>query len=195
MKRFLPLTVALGLFSTAASAAPVVYTIDPTHTNVIASWNHLGFSNPFANFGNADGRIVYDADDVAKSSVEVTLPLSGLNTFTGKLDDHLRGPEFFDAVAHPAITFKSTRVESAAGGRLKVTGDLTVKGVTRPVTMMATLNKAGQHPMKKVPAIGFDAQAMLKRSDFGISAYTPNVGDEVKLQITTEATAAADKAG
>ncbi|MBD9370257.1 YceI family protein [Xanthomonas sp. XNM01] len=179
----------------ATDAAPIqaasgTYTIDPTHTDVLAQWTHFGFSNPSAHFGAAEGSIVYDAEDVTRSSVQVTLPLTGLNSFVKDFDDHLRSADFFDAGKFPSATFKSTSVQAAGANKLTVTGDLTVKDITKPVTLDVTLNGAGEHPMKKVPAIGFDATATILRSDFGVGAYAPNVSDEVKLRITTEATAA-----
>ena len=187
--RLLSAAALLAFAAAPAFAAPVTYKIDPTHTIVLAQWNHFGFSNPSASFGNVEGTLVYDAADVARSSVEVTLPLSGLDSFVPKLDEHLKSADFFDAEKFPAITFKSTRVEAAGTGKLKITGDLTIKGITKSVVLDATLNKAGEHPMKKVAAIGFDATATIKRSDFGLGLFAPMVGDEVTLRITTEATA------
>lgn len=181
------LIAALLAFAGSAFAAPVTYKIDPNHTNVIAQWSHFGFSNPIANFGKADGTIVYDAENVAASSVQVTLPLSGLNSFVKAFDEHLLSADFFDAEKFPAATFKSTRVEAAGEGKLKVTGDLTIKGITKPVVLDVTLNKAGEQPMAKRAAIGFDATASVKRSDFGVDKFTPAVSDEVSLRITTEA--------
>ena len=193
MFKKLLLTAALVAASANAFAAGATYKLDPTHTNVLASWSHFGYSNPYANFGDVEGTLVYDAADVAKSSVEVTLPLSGLNGFSSKFNDHLRSADIFDIAKFPAATFKSTKVESVGNGKLKITGDLTIKGITKPVVLDVTLNKAGEHPMKKVPAIGFDATATVKRSDFGVGAYAPMVSDEVALKITTEATADAAK--
>ncbi|MFT4257114.1 MAG: YceI family protein [Pseudoxanthomonas sp.] len=183
--------LAAVLFALAGSAfaAPVTYTLDPTHTDVLASWSHLGFSHPSAHFGNIEGTLIYDADNVAASSVVVTLPLSGLSSFTAKFDQHLAGAELFDAAKFPSASFRSTRVEALGDNRLKVTGDLTIKGITQPVVLDVTLNKIGEHPMKKLPAIGFDATATLKRSDFGLGYAVPAVSDEVSLRITTEATA------
>lgn len=174
----------------AIVAASGTYVLDPTHTDVLAQWNHLGFSNPSAHFGNVEGTLVYNADDVGASSVKVVLPLSGLNSFTAAFDEHLRSADFFDAAAFPVATFNSTQVESSGVNTLKVTGDLTIKDITKPVVLDVRLNGAGPHPMKKVPAIGFDATTTLLRSDFGVGAYVPNVGDEVTLRITTEATQA-----
>jgi len=186
MKR-LALATALSLFAASAFAAPLTYKLDPSHTDVIVQWNHFGFSNPSANFGQAKGTLVYDADNVAASNVQVTLPLDGLNALVPDLTEHLKNADFFDAAKFPTASFKSTQVESVGKDRLKVTGDLTVKGVTRPVVLDVTLNKAAEQPMAKRQAIGFDATATIKRSDFGIANYVPNVSDEIKLRITTEA--------
>ena len=183
------LALAVALAAAPAFAEPVTYQLDPTHTNVLAQWSHFGFSNPFANFGDVQGTLVYDPDDVAASRVEVVLPMSGLTGFSPKFDEHLRSADFFDAARYPNATFRSTKVEAAGEGRLKVTGDLTIKDITRPVVLDVTLNKVGQHQMLKVPAIGFDATATIRRSDFGVGAYAPHVGDEVTLRITTEGSA------
>ena len=185
--RLLSAAALLTLAIAPAFAAPVTYQLDPAHTNVLAQWSHFGFSHPFAHFGDVDGTLVYDAENVAASSVQVTLPLSGLDGFNDKFNEHLRSADFFDAAKYPTATFKSTRVEAAGEGRLKVTGDLTIKDNTRPVVLDVALNKAAEHPMGKVPTIGFDATATISRTDFGVGAYAPNVGDEVNLRITTEA--------
>lgn len=185
--RLLSAAALLAFAAAPAFAAPVTYKIDPTHTTVLAQWNHFGFSNPSASFGNVEGTLVYDAADVAKSSVEVTLPLSGLEGFSAKFNEHLRSADFFDVAKFPKATFKSTKVEAAGEGKLKVTGDLTVKDITRPVVLDVTLNKAADHPMTKAPTIGFDATTTLSRSEFGVGNYAPAVSDEVSLRITTEA--------
>lgn len=180
------LVAALFAFAGSAFAAPVTYKLDPAHTDVIAQWSHFGFSNPSAHFGNADGTLVYDADNVAASSVNVTLPLSGLNGFTAKFDEHLRSADLFDAAKFPSASFKSSKVEDLGGGKLKVSGELTIKDITKPVVLDVTLNKVGEN-MQKQPAIGFDASTEIKRSDFGLGLYAPAVSDEVKIRITTEA--------
>ncbi len=179
--------VASLALSGAAFAAPVTYKLDPGHTNVLASWTHLGFSNPSVNFGQADGTLVYDAAKPAASSVQVKLPLSGLSALADNFYDHLTGAGWFDAAKYPDATFKSTKVEAAGKNKLKVTGDLTIRGITKPVVLDVTLNKTGEHPMAKRPAIGFDATGTVKRSDFGLGKNAPAVSDEVRLRITTEA--------
>ena len=186
MKRSL-LAAVLALASTAALAAPLTYKIDPNHTDVVASWSHFGFSNPIAHFGQADGAITYDPANVGASKVEVTLPLSGLNSHVPDFDDHLRSDDFFDAAKYPVITFRSTSVKAAGKDKLSVTGDLTIKGITKPVTLEVSINKIGVQPMAKREAAGFNATTTLKRSDFGVGKYAPNVSDEVTLTITTEA--------
>lgn len=166
------------------------YQLDPSHTDVLAQWTHFGFSQPSAQFGISEGALTWDADDVSKSSVQVTIPVTAINSFVAKLDEHLKGGDFFDAGKFPNASFKSTSVAAAGTNKLTVTGDLTIKDVTKPVTLEVTLNGAGEHPMLKKQAIGFSATATIKRSDFGVGAYAPNVSDEVQLRITTEGTLA-----
>ena len=177
-----------GLLGAAVSvqAAPVTYKLDPGHTMVLFSWNHFGYSNPTANFGLGEGTLVFDEQHPANSSVEVSLPLADLDTHVPALDEHLKKPDFLNADQYPVVTFKSTEVQPLGGNKFKVTGNLTVHGVTRPVVLDATLNKVGPHPMTKAPSIGFDATASIKRSDFGVGAYVPNVSDELSIRITTE---------
>ena len=186
MKRLLA-AAALALATTVAFAAPLTYKIDANHTDVVASWSHFGFSNPIAHFGKVDGFITYDPTKVGDSKVEVTIPLSGLNSHVQSFDEHLLSDDFFDAAKFPNITFKSTSVKSAGKDKLTVVGDLTIKGITKPVTLAVTINKLGVQPMAKREAAGFEATTTIKRSDFGVGKYAPNVSDEVKLSITTEA--------
>ena len=180
------LTAALLGLSSFASADPVTFELDPAHTNVVASWSHLGFSNPAAHFGDVDGTLVYDADNVGASSVTVTLPLSGLDGHVDAFNEHLRSADLFDAAKYPEITFTSTGVEAAGEGKLKITGDLTIKGITKSVVLDATLNGRGEHPMAGREAIGFDATTTVSRTDFGLGYAVPAVSDEVVLRITTE---------
>jgi polyisoprenoid-binding protein YceI len=181
------ITAALALASTVAFAAPLTYKIDPNHTDVVASWSHFGFSNPIAHFGKVDGSITYDPANVGASKVEVTIPLSGLDSHVADFDTHLRSADFFDAEKFPTITFKSTSVKAAGKGKLKVAGDLTIKGITKPVVLDVSINKVGMQPMAKREAAGFSATTTVKRTDFGLGLYAPNVSDQVKLSITTEA--------
>ncbi len=192
-------TAPVEAAAASAETAPAVeaikpvsgtYQLDPSHTDVLAQWTHFGFSQPSAQFGISEGALTWDADDVSKSSVQVTIPVTAINSFVAKLDEHLKGGDFFDAGKFPNASFKSTSVAAAGTNKLTVTGDLTIKDVTKPVTLEVTLNGAGEHPMLKKQAIGFSATATIKRSDFGVGAYAPNVSDEVQLRITTEGTLA-----
>ncbi len=181
--------LAVALASSVTLAAPVDYKIDPTHTATVFSWNHFGFSTPSANFSDIQGVIKVDNAKPANSSVNVTIPLSSVNTNVPALDKEFQEEAWFNAAKYPNITFKSTKVETKDKKHFKITGDLTVKGVTKPVVLDAVLNKQGEHPMAKVPAIGFNATTSFKRSDFGLGNYVPNVGDKITVNITTEATA------
>ncbi|WP_454666829.1 YceI family protein [Acinetobacter calcoaceticus] len=182
--------LAVALASSVTLAAPVDYKIDPTHTATVFSWNHFGFSTPSANFSDIQGVIKVDNAKPANSSVNVTIPLSSVNTNVPALDKEFQEEAWFNAAKYPNITFKSTKVETKDKKHFKITGDLTVKGVTKPVVLDAVLNKQGEHPMAKVPAIGFNATTSFKRSDFGLGNYVPNVGDKITVNITTEATIA-----
>ena len=168
------------------AAAAETYEFDPNHTVIEFGWNHFGYSNPTARFDTFSGKLQLDTADLTKSSVEVTIPISGLDTDITKLDDHLKSPDFFDAAKFPDATFKSTKVEKAGENALKVTGDLTIHGVTKPVTLDVTVNKIADHPMSKLPTAGFDAKATIKRSEFGMSGFVPAVSDEIQIHITTE---------
>lgn len=185
---------ALGVALSAAvvtgvQAEPVTYQIDPDHTSVVASWEHFGFSHPTATFDDASGSITYDKDDVSASSINVTIPVSTADTYVEKLTEEFMTKTYFNTDKFPDATFTSTKVVNHGDGKLKVHGDLTIKGTTKAIVFDATLNKQGEHPMTKKPAIGFDATTTIMRSDFGVDQYVPNVSDEVTLRITTEAQA------
>ncbi|OTG97981.1 polyisoprenoid-binding protein [Acinetobacter sp. ANC 4654] len=181
------LGLAVASVATLSLAKPVAYQIDPTHTATVFSWNHFGFSTPSANFSDIQGTINVDNAKPANSSVNVTIPLSSLNTNVKALDEHLQKADFFDAAKYPNITFKSTKVQAVGKNKYKITGNLTVKDVTKPVVLDAVLNKQGVHPMTKAESIGFNATTSFNRSAFGVGAYVPNVGDKITVNITTEA--------
>lgn len=186
----LSLGLAVAIASSVTLAAPVDYKIDPTHTATVFSRNHFGFSTPSANFTDIQGVIKVDNAKPSNSSVDVIIPISSVNTNVPALDKEFQEEAWFNAAKYPNITFKSTKVETKDKKHFKITGNLTVKGVTKPVVLDAVLNKQGEHPMAKVPAIGFNATTSFDRSAFGIGNYVPNVGDKITVNITTEATAA-----
>lgn len=185
----LALASLLAVAAFGAQAADK-YNIDPTHTQVEFTYSHMGFSNITGRFDTVQGEFLFDPADPTKSSVDITIPVESISTGVEKLDEHLLKADFFDAATYPTATFKSTGVTAAGEGKLNVAGDLTIHGVTRPVVLAVTINKVGEHPMAKVPAAGFDATTTILRSDYGVGGYVPVVGDEVRIDITVEATLA-----
>jgi polyisoprenoid-binding protein YceI len=178
----------------AAACLPAMaaekYDIDPGHTQILFTWNHLGFSNPSATLEKIGGEFQLDTADLTKSSITVVLPLDGVHTGVPKLDEHLKTPEFFDASKYPEVRFKSTKVEKSGAEGLKITGDLSMHGITKPVTLNAKVNKIGDNAMMKTKSAGFDADVTLKRSDFGLSYGVPAVSDDIKVHITLSANVA-----
>jgi polyisoprenoid-binding protein YceI len=179
-------TAAVALAAAPSHAA--IYTFEPQHTQGVISWNHLGFANPTAQFNNVAGTLDFDQADPSRSSVMVTIPLTLMSTGVADLNDDFKSADFFDLARFPTATFKSTRVEQgAAPGTLKVLGDLSLHGAVRRVSLDVTLNKVGTNPRNNVPTVGFEAMATLKRSDFGLGLYVPQVSDEIRIHITAEA--------
>lgn len=183
-----PATAAVPAAPAVAEIKPTAgsYQLDPDHTGVLAQWTHFGFSKPSAHFRISAGTLVWNAEDVSRSSVEVTLPIASIDTFVPALDEHLKQADFFDAAKYPNATFKSTSVRATGPNQFTVVGDLTIKDKTHPVTLSVTLNGAGKHAMTGLESIGFSATGQIKRSDYGVDAFTPNVSDEVNLSITAE---------
>ena len=183
--------IALLTFALAAAATPVyatTYTLEPDYTQGVFRWNHLGFSSPAAQFSQGKGTLEFDAGQPTQASVNVTIPLSTLNTGVPDLDDDFRSSDFFNTAKYPNATFTSTRVEPGmTSNQLKVTGSLSLHGVTKPVTLDVTVVKMGTNPRSGLPTVGFDAMTTLKRSDFGLGAYVPQVGDEIELRIICQA--------
>ncbi len=188
MKKYAIITIAALVFAGNAFAAK--YSIDPTHTQVEFTYSHFGFSNITGRFDEVSGEFDLNTENLAKSKISIEIPISSMSTGVSKLDTHLQGADFFDAAKYPTASFKSTMVHVASAKELHVMGDLTIHGVTKPVTLNVMVNKIAEHPMRKVPSAGFDAITTIKRSDFGIGAYVPAVSDEVKINITLEASAA-----
>lgn len=187
MNRSIRLSVALAMAvgASGASAESLSYTLDPVHSQVHASVDHLGFSHSTARFVVKQGQIVADADDLSGGKVSVVLaaqPVLGDATW----EEHMGAAGWFDLANHAEIRFESSAVRQLEGNRYEIDGTLTLKGVSKPVTLAATLNQAGPHPFSKKPRLGFSATATLSRSEFGITA-TPVVGDQVQVRIEIEA--------
>lgn len=188
MKQFL--LIALAVFGFSGQAQAAKYNIDASHTQVEFTYSHFGFSNITGRFDQVKGEFDLNTENLAKSKISIEIPISSMSTGVSKLDTHLQSADFFDVVKYPTASFKSTMVHVASDKELHVMGDLTIHGVTKPVTLTVKVNKIADHPMKKTPTAGFDASTTIKRSDFGVGAYVPAVSDEVKITITMEASLA-----
>ena len=186
MIRLAASALALSLLAASAIAEPVAYDFDKSHANLSFTYNHLGYSTTDGRFGDWDGTLLIDKDTPANSSVEFTINIDSLDTFWADRDTHLKSPDFFDAAKFPQATFKSTKVEQTGENQLDVTGDLTLRGITKPVTLTVDVLALGDHPMAKKPAAGFAVTTVLKRSDFGMDKFVPYVGDEVTVTFHTE---------
>jgi polyisoprenoid-binding protein YceI len=185
MNRLALLPIA-ALLSAPALAAPETFVIDSNHTLPRFSYSHMGYSNQLSRFDKVSGKIVLDAD-AKTGSVDVVIDMKSVNTGSSLFNGHIQGEDFFDTAKYPVATFKSTAVTFVAGKPAIVEGNLTLKGVTRPVTLTLTSFQHTIHPMFKKDAIGADATAMVKRSDFNAGKYAPLVGDEVTIVIPVEA--------
>ena len=187
MKNIL-LATALALTATGAVAAPEKYELDPSHSQVVFSYNHLGFSTTHGMFSGFEGEIMFDAEDPAASSVNVSMPVMSMFTGWEKREEHFMSEDFFGASEGDMVTFTSTGIEVTGETTANITGDLSMNGVTKSVVLDARLNqKADAHPMNNKPWLGFDATTTLLRSDFGVDKFTPFVSDEVEVQISIEA--------
>ena len=177
-----------ALFATTwnAWADPSAYTFDPLHTEVRFCWNHLGVSRQCAHFTRFEGELLYDEAEPEKSQLRVTFKTDSIETLVPIFNEHMKGDKLFDAAKYPEATFKSTKFERTGEKTGKVTGDLTVHGVTKPVILDVTLNFSGIQPMSKKQTLGIGVATNVKRTDFGISAAAPFVSDEVSIEIQTE---------
>ena len=187
MKRLaLGLSLAASMaFSTGAFAADS-YKFDPSHSQILFSYNHLGFSTTYGLFSGFNGEAVIDADDLSKSSVKLEMKASDMITGWQPRTDHFMSGDFFNAAENPVVTFVSTKVEPTGEKTATITGDLTMAGQTKEVVLEATLNQIAEHPMEKKPWAGFDATTTLKRSDFGVDKFAPYVSDDVEIRISVE---------
>lgn len=188
MKSLLVTAAAVALMGTSAALAePVAYDFEPTHAQVVFEYEHQGFSTSAGIINGVTGKLMLDAEQPANSSVEATIPMSGLHSVAAALDEHLFGGDFFNAPQADTIaTFKSTKVEPDDSDSARVTGDLTLNGVTKSVTLDVDLNKMAPNPRSGKEAAGFDAETTIKRSDFNLGKYAPAVGDEVEVRISVE---------
>jgi polyisoprenoid-binding protein YceI len=162
------------------------YSLDPNHANVVWQISHMGFSTLMGRFDKIAGTLDFNSKKPEKSKLKVTLETASIDSKVPALDTHLKGEDFFQADKYPEIKFKSTKIEKLSDSTGKVTGDLTLHGVTKPITLDVIFHGGGTHPMTKKAVIGFDAKTTIKRSEFGMEKYVQFVGDDVTLLISAE---------
>lgn len=184
------LTTAALIASLAAApvfASSKTYTLDSSHSQIVFSYNHLGFSTTYGMFSGFEGEIAFDQQDPAASSVAVSFPVRSMLTGWEARFEHFMSGDFFGADADEMVTFTSTGIEVTGETTALISGDLTMNGITKTVVLDATLNQLGDHPMEGKPWAGFDATTTLLRSDFEVGAFAPFVSDEVEVMISIEA--------
>lgn len=191
MKKFVKLSAAAALMTAFAApvlAAPQSYEIDPTHTFPSFSYNHMGLSTQQSKFNTTTGTVVLDKAKKT-GSVDLEIDMKSVSTGTAAFDEHIQAADFLDTAKFPKATFKSTKVNFKGDAPASVEGNLTIKGVTKPVTLEVTYFTNKEHPMKRKDAIGANARTSIKRSEFNAGKYVPMVGDDVEILITLEAVA------
>lgn len=189
MQKFNKIAAVLVLSAAAAApalAAPETYVADSTHTFSRFSYSHFGYSTQLSRFNKNSGKVVFDK--VAKTgSVDIVIDTKSVDTGFDTFNEHIQGEDFLDTAKYPTATFKSTKVVFEGDKPVSVEGNLTLKGVTKPVTLTVTSFQAMPHPMLKKDAIGANAWTVVKRSEFNAGKYAPYVGDEVRIEVAIEA--------
>lgn len=162
------------------------YRLDPAHSKITWSVDHFGFSTYVGQFSKVEGTLSVDPKKAADARLDVTIDANSVGTLNPALDAHLKTADFLDTANFPTATFKATSIKLTGKRTADITGDLTLRGVTKPVTVQATFNQAGVNPVDKTYSLGFAGKATIKRTDFGVSAYAPAVGDTVTLELEAE---------
>lgn len=191
MKKLIAAAMMFASLSFASPAHAVEvdeyqYSFDPVHTQIMFEVDHLGFSLSHGRFTKFSGGFHFDEDAPEKSTVDITIDTNSIYMNSSEWENHLKNADFFNVAVFPQMTFKSTSVVKTGDRTASVTGDLTLLGVTKPVTLDVTFNKAGIHPYNKNYICGFSVKGGLKRSDFGMNFGLPGIGDDVKLDIEIE---------
>jgi len=177
-----PMAAAMG----DAAFAPGKYAVDASHSVFLWKIRHLGAGYTYGWFKDVTGSITVDPDP-SKQSIELAIKAESIDSHDGKRDDHMRSPDFFNVAQFPTIMFKSTKIGGAAGNQLSVNGDLTIHGVTKPVTVQVTALGAGTDPLVHATHIGYETKLTIKRSDFDMKFMSQLIGDDVELTIGIEA--------
>ena len=188
IKRTAAALALTGAVAASAVAAPVTYGVDGTHTFPRFSYSHFGYSTQLSSFSKTSGKVVFDAE-AKKGSVDIVIDTKSVSTGFADFNEHIQGEDFLDTTKFPQATFKSTKVVFEGDKPQSIEGQLTIKGVTKPVTLTVTSFQAMPHPMLKKPALGANAFTVIKRSEFNAGKYAPYVGDDVRIDIAIEAIA------
>lgn len=190
MKSIIRIAAALVFTGAVASAvaAPVTYDVDGSHTFPRFSYSHFGYSTQLSSFSKTTGKVVFDAE-AKKGTVDIVIDMKSVSTGFADFNEHIQGEDFLDTAKFPHASFKSTKVVFEGDKPQSIQGQLTIKGVTKPVTLTVTSFQAMPHPMMKKPALGANAFTVIKRSEFNAGKYATYVGDEVRIDIAIEAMA------
>ncbi len=186
MRLLAPALLAIAGLTASAAAAADTYAIDPGHTAALFKINHMGFSNTWGRFNDVSGTVTWDEADPAKSAVNVMITSASIDTGVAKKDEHLKGGDFFSVKEYPEITFVSKKI-AKSGDHFDVTGDFTMHGVTKSVTVPVVKMKEDKDFAGKDRRIGFDAVFTIKRSDFGMNFMPGGIGDDVQITFAAEA--------
>ena len=187
MKFLASAALAASLFAAPLAVSAETYALDASHSQIVFSYTHLGYSTTYGMFSGFEGTIDWNKEDPAASSVSVSFPVRSMLTGWEARFQHFMSGDFFDAAEDEMVSFVSTGIEVTGDNTANLTGDLTLNGVTKPVVLAARLNQEMDHPMEGKPWAGFDATTTLLRSDFNVGAFAPYVSDEVQVMISVEA--------
>ncbi|CAN6961659.1 MULTISPECIES: YceI family protein [Psychrobacter] len=177
---------ALAITTMASAALPSQWQLDDSHTRVGFSVNHLGFSTTMGRFNDVQGTVNYDIKTPNKTNMNFTIATDSIDTNWDARDKHLKTDEFFNVAKYPTMTFKSTKVSFINPQQAKITGDFTMLGQTKPLTLDVTLNKIANSPLTKEPVIGFRATGNIDRAAYGMTAYAAGITTNVPIQIDGE---------
>lgn len=175
-----------GAYAADEAAVSGTYQTDPGHRYITFSYSHVGYSRPMLRWRDWDATLEWDADNPSASSLSVVIDATSIDSGIDEFDGHLNGDRFFDTANHPKITFVSTKLVKTGDNTGVMTGDLTIKGVTKPVDLNVTLNRTARDGFFKAYKIGFTATGAVKRTDYGMDYAVPVVSDEVEINIQAE---------
>lgn len=177
-------TPAVPANTDPAAVKAGTYIVEASHTRTQFTVSHMGFTDYYGDFTGTSGSLSIDPKNIAATRLDISIPVSSVSTTNAKLDEELKSAAWFGAEQFPTIRFVSTKIVRMGAKAAAITGDLTLHGVTRPVVLAATFNGAGVNPLSKAYTVGFNARTTVKRSDYGVKAYVPLVGDEVTIRIS-----------